>query len=165
MSECVLPAQACRDLRVGPSKFAPRTTFQSKILNLSQSSPQELCVATVCATFHYSQIQTFLIIISISVADTDTVTDLLMGLFRGAVFHHGVPENSPLTLMGRFPSRKSSGRQPIKKRGIKRFLIQMRSISQWFLLGADVDTAFLWQPRQEGGRLADKLIVKIHCIS
>ena len=28
-----------------------------------------------------------------------------MGLFRGAVFHHGgVPENSPVTLMGRFPS-------------------------------------------------------------
>ena len=32
------------------------------------------------------------------------VIDLLMGLFRGAVFHRGgVPENSPLTLMGRFP--------------------------------------------------------------
>ena len=31
--------------------------------------------------------------------------DLLMGLFRGAVFHHGgVPENCPLALMGRFPS-------------------------------------------------------------
>ena len=28
-----------------------------------------------------------------------------MGLFRGAVFQYGgVPENSPLTLMGRFPS-------------------------------------------------------------
>ena len=28
-----------------------------------------------------------------------------MGLFRGAVFHHGgVPENSPLVLMGRFPT-------------------------------------------------------------
>ena len=28
-----------------------------------------------------------------------------MGLFRGAVFHHGwVPENRPLALMGRFPS-------------------------------------------------------------
>ena len=28
-----------------------------------------------------------------------------MGLFRGAVFHHGgATENSPLTLMGRFPS-------------------------------------------------------------
>ena len=73
------------------------------------------------------------------------IIDLLMGLFRGAVFHHGgVPENSPLTLMGRFPSlmgrfptlmgrfpeclngpfpsRKSPGKQPIKKRGIKRFL-------------------------------------------
>ena len=33
------------------------------------------------------------------------VIDLLMGLFRGAVFHHGgVPENCPLALMGRFPS-------------------------------------------------------------
>ena len=31
--------------------------------------------------------------------------DLVMGLFRGAVFHHGgVPENCPLALMGRFPS-------------------------------------------------------------
>ena len=31
--------------------------------------------------------------------------ELLMGLFWGAVFHHGgVPENSPLRLMGRFPS-------------------------------------------------------------
>ena len=30
--------------------------------------------------------------------------DLLMGLFRGAVFHHGgVPENCPLALMGVFP--------------------------------------------------------------
>ena len=30
--------------------------------------------------------------------------DLLMGLFRGAVFHHaGVPKNCPLALMGRFP--------------------------------------------------------------
>ena len=28
-----------------------------------------------------------------------------MGRFRGAVFQHGgVPENSPLSLMGRFPS-------------------------------------------------------------
>ena len=28
-----------------------------------------------------------------------------MGLFRGAIFQHGgVLENSPLTLMGRFPS-------------------------------------------------------------
>ena len=33
------------------------------------------------------------------------VIDLLMGLFRGAVFHHGgVPENCPKALMGRFPS-------------------------------------------------------------
>ena len=33
------------------------------------------------------------------------IIDLLMGLFRGAVFHHGgVPENCPLALMGRFPS-------------------------------------------------------------
>ena len=32
------------------------------------------------------------------------VIDLLTGLFRGAVFHHGgVPENCPLALMGRFP--------------------------------------------------------------
>ena len=68
-----------------------------------------------------------------------------MGLFRGAVFRHsGVPENSPLSLMGRFPSlmgrfltlmgrfpeclngrfpsRKSPGKQRIKKRGVKRFL-------------------------------------------
>ena len=31
--------------------------------------------------------------------------DLLMGLFREAVFDHGgVPENCPLVLMGRFPS-------------------------------------------------------------
>ena len=37
--------------------------------------------------------------------------DLLMGLFRGAVFQHGgVSENSPLTLMGRFPT--SMGRFP-----------------------------------------------------
>ena len=35
-----------------------------------------------------------------------------MGLFRGAVFQHGgVPENSPLALMGRFPSLM--GRFPI----------------------------------------------------
>ena len=34
--------------------------------------------------------------------------DLLMGLFRAAVFQHGgVRENSPLTLMGRFPSLMS----------------------------------------------------------
>ena len=33
------------------------------------------------------------------------VIDLLMGLFRGAVFDHGeVQENCPLALMGRFPS-------------------------------------------------------------
>ena len=33
------------------------------------------------------------------------IIDLLMGLPRGTVFHHGgVPENSPLTLMGCFPS-------------------------------------------------------------
>ena len=64
--------------------------------------------------------------------------DLLKGLFRGAVFHHGgVPENSPLALMVRFPSlmgrspnalmgRFASwnfpGKQPIKKRGVKRLL-------------------------------------------
>ena len=30
--------------------------------------------------------------------------DLLMGLFRGAVVHHGgMPENSPLALIGAFP--------------------------------------------------------------
>ena len=39
------------------------------------------------------------------------VIDLLMGLFRGAVFDHGgVPENCPLALMGRFPSFKLMGR-------------------------------------------------------
>ena len=32
------------------------------------------------------------------------VNDLVMGLLRGAVFHHdGVPENSPSALMGRSP--------------------------------------------------------------
>ena len=69
-----------------------------------------------------------------------------MGPFRGAVFQYGgVLENSPLTLMGRFPSSMGSfltlmGRlpaclngplsllknplenSPVKKRGIKRFL-------------------------------------------
>ena len=83
--------------------------------------------------------------------------DLLMGLFRGAVFRHGggalkqpikQPTETPtstLALMGRFPSLmgrfpalmgrftdfalrgrftswKSTGKQPIKKRGIKGFL-------------------------------------------
>ena len=83
--------------------------------------------------------------------------DLLMGLFRGAVFRHGggalkqpikEPTETPtstLALMGRFPSLmgrfpalmgrftdfvlrgrftswKSTGKQPIKKRGIKRLL-------------------------------------------
>ena len=34
-----------------------------------------------------------------------SVIDLLVGFFRGAVFHHGgVPGNCPLTLMGPFPS-------------------------------------------------------------
>ena len=85
------------------------------------------------------------------------IIDLLMGLFRGAVFRHGggalkqpikKPTETPtstLALMGRFPSWmgrfptlmgrltdfvlrgrfaswKSTGEQPIKKRGIKRFL-------------------------------------------
>ena len=37
--------------------------------------------------------------------ETLQIIDLLMGLFRGAVFDHvGVPENCPLALMGRFPS-------------------------------------------------------------
>ena len=84
--------------------------------------------------------------------------DLLMGFFRGAVFHHDggawkqpikQPTEMPtstMVLMGRFPSLmgrfptlmgrfsdfvlrgrftswKSTGKQPIKKRGIKRFLI------------------------------------------
>ena len=73
--------------------------------------------------------------------------------FRGAVFHHGrVPENCALALMGRFPSlmgrlltlmgrflefalmgcfpsRKFPGKQPIKKRGIKRFL---KIICLWY---------------------------------
>ena len=86
------------------------------------------------------------------------VIDLLIGLFRGAVFRHGggarkQPIKQPIemptstmalmgrfqslmgrfpTLMGRFPdfvlrgrfaSWKSTGKQPIKKRGIKRLLI------------------------------------------
>ena len=70
----------------------------------------------------------------------------LNGLFRGAVFRHsGVPENSPLSLMGRFaslmgrfatlmgrfpeclngpffPLENPLEKQPIKKRGVKRFL-------------------------------------------
>ena len=85
------------------------------------------------------------------------IIDLLMGLFRGAVFQHGwgarkqpikQPTEMPTStmalmgrfaslmgrfpaLMGRFPdfvlrgrftSWKCSGKQPIKKRGIKRFL-------------------------------------------
>ena len=76
----------------------------------------------------------------------DSFIDLLMGLFRGAVCHHGgVPQNCPLVLMGRFPSLmgrfptlmgrlhecfngpfsswKSHERQPIKKRGLKSLLI------------------------------------------
>ena len=37
--------------------------------------------------------------------DMFNLIDLLRGLFRGAVFHHGgVPENCPLATMGRFPS-------------------------------------------------------------
>ena len=86
------------------------------------------------------------------------IVDLVMGLFRGAVFRHGggalkqpikQPIKTPtstLALMGRFPSSmgrfptlmgrftdfvlrgrftswKSIGKQPIKKRGVKRFLI------------------------------------------
>ena len=85
------------------------------------------------------------------------LVDLLMGLFRGAVFHHGrgawkqpikQPTEMPTStmalvgrfpsLMGRFPtlmgrfadfllrgrftSWKYTGKQPIKKRGVKRFL-------------------------------------------
>ena len=91
--------------------------------------------------------------------------DLLMGLFRGAVFRDGrgarkqpikQPTEMPtstmalmgrfpslmgrfLTLMGRFPdfvprgrfpSRKSPGKQPVKKRGIKRFLISVEDRRQ-----------------------------------
>ena len=79
------------------------------------------------------------------------IIDLLMGLFRGAVFRHSrVPENSPLSLMGRFPClmgrfptlmgrfpeclngpfslSKIPWKQPIKKRGVKRFL----NIKKWF---------------------------------
>ena len=37
--------------------------------------------------------------------DLSIFIDLLMGLFRGAIFHHGgVPENCLLALLGRFPS-------------------------------------------------------------
>ena len=78
---------------------------------------------------------------------TDLLIDLITGLSRGAVFHYGgVPENSPLVLMGRFPSLIGRfptlmGRRPeffngpfsllktpwktafLKKRGVKRFLI------------------------------------------
>ena len=73
------------------------------------------------------------------------VIDLLMRLFRGAVFHRGgVPKNSPLVLMGRFPSLmgrfptlmgcfpkclngpfsllKIPGKQPIKERYVERLL-------------------------------------------
>ena len=40
-----------------------------------------------------------------NLAKTLNIIDLLTGLFRGAVFHHGgVPENCPLALVGRFPS-------------------------------------------------------------
>ena len=42
---------------------------------------------------------------------TQRIIDLLMGLFRGAIFHHGgVPEKCPLALMGRF--RSLMGRFP-----------------------------------------------------
>ena len=35
----------------------------------------------------------------------NSIMDLLLGLFRGAVFHYGgVPQNCPLALMGRFSS-------------------------------------------------------------
>ena len=78
--------------------------------------------------------------------------DLLIGLFGGAVFDHvGVPKNCPLVLMGRFPSLMGRfptlmgrfpeclngpfsllllGKQPIKKRGVKRFLIFARNACQ-----------------------------------
>ena len=91
------------------------------------------------------------------------IIDLLMGLFRGAVFRHGggalkqpikQPTETPtstLALMGRFPSLmgrfptlmgrftdfvlrgrftswKSTGKQPIKKRGIKRFGVRRDTI-------------------------------------
>ena len=84
---------------------------------------------------------------NIATTQSRKIIDLLVGLFRWAVFDNGgVPENSPLALMGRFASLmgrffptlmgrvpeclngpfslfKSHGKQPIKKRGIKRFLI------------------------------------------
>ena len=63
-----------------------------------------------------------------------------MGLFRGAVFHHGgVPGNCPISTTGVFallngpfsdlPSRKPPGKQPIKKRVIKRFLKINRKVN------------------------------------
>ena len=58
-------------------------------------------------------------------ASSLNVIGLLMGRFRGAVFHHGgVAENSPLALVGRFPpclmgrfaSSRSPGKQPMTTR-------------------------------------------------
>ena len=44
-------------------------------------------------------------ILFVFVLEFAMIIDLLMSLFRGAVFRHsGVSENSPLSLMGRFPS-------------------------------------------------------------
>ena len=67
----------------------------------------------------------------------ENLIDLLMGLFRGH-FHHG--RRFP-PLMGRFPeglyeplSPKISGKQPIKKRPIERFLI-MGSLAKGFFCG------------------------------
>ena len=57
--------------------------------------------------------------------DMPTSTMALMGRFPSLMgrFPTLMGRFPDFALMGRFPSRKSPGKQPIKKRGIKRFLI------------------------------------------
>ena len=114
--------------------------------------------------------------------DLSPLIDLLMGLFRGAVFRHGGGDRkqpikqptemptSTMALMGRFPSLmgrfptlmgrftdfvlrgrftswKSTGKQPIKKRGIKRFLMDLSLCLKFWSIEKNVSKSVSFQKK------------------
>ena len=120
--------------------------------------PQTISKRSIRICLHSSLVPLSILAMSRKDFWSPHIVDLLMGLFRGAVFRHGggalkqpikdstETPTSTLALMGRFPSLmgrfptltgrfadfvlrgrltswKSPGKQPIKKRGIKRLLI------------------------------------------
>ena len=129
VSECVLKTLACRGLRVGPSKFPGSSgNFRGSLGNFWGTSGLLLKSKTVGEVPGKSPRKE---------GPFSTMARKQPIRLNGAFFPSlmgrfpTLTARFPACLNGPFPARKSPGKQPIKKRGIKWFLRFEMTISKF----------------------------------